>query len=74
MFGTMFQALGKGIYSLIVTIARQLIVILPMAYILAKATNDVNAVWYAYPIAEVVSLGLSTSLLFNIYNKHIKHL
>ena len=73
MFGTMFQALGKGIYSLIVTIARQLIVILPMAYILAKATNDVNAVWYAYPIAEVVSLGLSTALLFNIYNKHIKH-
>jgi Na+-driven multidrug efflux pump len=50
-----FQALGNGVYSMIVSIARQLVVLLPCAFLLAT-TKNVNAVWWAFPIAEVSSL------------------
>lgn len=69
--GSVFQALGNGVYSLIVSIARQLIVILPVAYIFARLIG-LHAVWWALPIAELVSLSLSTILLKRIYNKKIK--
>ena len=47
-----FQALGNGIYSLIVSIARQIVVLLPVAYLLARL-GDLNKVWFSYPIAEI---------------------
>lgn len=57
-----FQALGNGSYSTIVSLCRQLVVLLPVAYLLSL-TGDVGNVWWSYPIAEVVS-ALVTALLF----------
>ena len=65
-----FQALGNGIYSTIVSICRQMLVLLPAAYLLSL-TGQVNAVWLSYPIAEVVS-GTVTLILFRrIYRQKI---
>ena len=71
--GTMFQALGNGVYSMIVSIARQLVVLLPVAYLLSL-TGDVTYVWFAFPIAELVSLGVSVFFLVRINKKVIKHI
>lgn len=71
--GTMFQALGNGVYSMIVSIARQLVVLLPVAYLLSL-TGNVTYVWLAFPIAELVSLGVSVFFLVRINNKVIKHI
>ena len=57
-----FQALGHGSYSTIVSLCRQLVVLLPVAYLLSL-TGDVGNVWWSFPIAEVVS-ALVTALLF----------
>lgn len=72
MFSTLFQAVGNGIYSLIVSILRQLVVILPSAYLLSKI--GLNYVWYAFPIAEAVSLIVSALLFRRLYVKNIKYL
>jgi putative MATE family efflux protein len=50
-----FQALGKSVYSMTISVARQLLILLPAAYILAQFGN-VNLVWWAFPIAEVASV------------------
>ena len=68
-----FQALGNGIYSTITSVCRQLLVLLPVAYLLSL-TGDVNKVWLAYPIAELAS-GTVTAILFaRIYRQKIKPL
>lgn len=71
--GSMFQALGNGVYSMIVSIARQLLVLLPVAYLLSL-TGKVTYVWLAFPIAELMSLLVSVFFLVRIYNKVIKHI
>ncbi len=71
--GSVFQALGNGVYSMVVSIARQLVVLLPVPFLLSKLGN-VNYVWWAFPIAELMSLALSTFFLFRIYHKIIKHI
>ncbi len=71
--GTIFQALGKAVYSMIVSIMRQLVVLIPAAYILAKV-GGLNAVWWAFPIAEAMSLTVSACFLMNIYKKIIQPL
>ncbi len=71
--GSIFQALGNGVYSMVVSVTRQLIVLLPVAYLLSKL-GDVSFVWWAFPIAEVFSLGLSTFFLVRIYRKIIRHI
>ncbi|MBP1557330.1 MAG: MATE family efflux transporter [Oscillospiraceae bacterium] len=68
-----FQALGKGIYSLIMSFSRQLIVLLPAAWVLGKFVS-LNALWFAFPIAEVVSLGMALVLFKRVYEREIKHL
>lgn len=70
---SLFQALGNGVYSLIVSAARQLVVILPVAYILSVLFG-LSMVWWAIPIAEVVSFFMCTGLLKRIYNKKLKNL
>ena len=71
--GASFQALGKGSYSTIVSLCRQLIVLLPAAYLLSL-TGDVNNVWWSFPIAEVMS-ALVTGLLFaRLYRQKVKPL
>lgn len=71
--GTMFQALGNGVYSMVVSIARQLVVLLPAAYLLSL-TGEVAYVWRAFPIAELMSLGLSVFFMIRIYHKVIKYI
>ncbi|MCO7123578.1 MATE family efflux transporter [Ihubacter massiliensis] len=56
------QALGMSVYSLIVSLIRQLIVLLPAAYLLSLSGN-INAVWWAFPIAELVSVLLCALFL-----------
>jgi len=68
-----FQALGNGSYSTIVSLCRQLLVLLPVAYLLSL-TGEVNNVWWAYPIAEIVSLGVTLLLFLRIYRRKIKPL
>jgi len=53
---TIFQAVGKGVYSMLMSICRQLLVLLPVAWLIARLTGSVYAVWWCFPIAEVVSL------------------
>lgn len=67
--GSVFQALGNGVYSMLVSVARQLLVLLPVAYLLSKLGN-VNYVWWAFPIAELMSLTLTTVFLVKI-NRNI---
>lgn len=64
--GTVFQALGKAVFSMIVSIMRQLIILVPAAYILSKL-GGLHAVWWSFPIAEIVSLTVSLFFLFRIY-------
>lgn len=57
--GTLFQATGRGFYSMIVSLMRQLVVLLPAAAILALVTRNLDAVWWAFLIAECMSLAVS---------------
>lgn len=70
---SMFQALGHGLKSLWVSLVRQLIVLLPAAFILAKAFG-LDAVWFSFPIAEIASLVLSTIFIRHIFKVEIKPL
>ena len=64
-----FQALGKGTYSMFVSIARQLLVLIPSAWLLSR-TGVLNAVWWSFPIAEL--MGVATCTLFFLHiNKTI---
>ena len=67
--GTIFQALGKAVFSMIVSIMRQLVVLIPAAYILSKL-GGLHAVWWSFPIAEIVSLAVSLTFLI-IVNRNI---
>jgi putative MATE family efflux protein len=71
--GSMFQALGNGLYSMIVSIIRQLVVLLPTAWLLSQ-TGQLELVWLAYPIAEVFSVCVSTALFFRIRRQKIQPL
>lgn len=63
--GTVFQALGKAFFSMIVSIMRQLFVLIPAAYILAKL-GGLHVVWWSFPIAEIISLMVSSFFLVRI--------
>ena len=65
------QALGKAVYSMITSICRQLVVLLPAAYILSRF-GDVNYVWWSFPIAEIVALIITAGFLIKTYKENIK--
>lgn len=67
--GTVFQALGKAVFSMLVSIMRQLVVLIPAAFILSKL-GGLHAVWWAFPIAELISLTFSLIFFIRI-NKTI---
>lgn len=67
--GSSFQALGRATYSMINSIARQLVVLLPVAFILAQFGN-VDLVWWCYPIAEIVSMTMTIIFLRKL-NKEV---
>lgn len=69
--GSVFQALGNAMLSLWVSVARQLVVLLPAAYFLAKL-GGVNAVWWCYPIAEIASFTLSFIFIRKMYREKMK--
>lgn len=71
--GAVFQAVGKGMYSLYVSVARQLVVLLPVAYLLAKV-GGLHAIWWSFPIAELMSGVISAICLTLTYKKIIKPL
>ena len=69
VLSSVFQALGNGLFSLIVSVCRQLFVLLPAAWLLAR-TGSVNNVWWAFLIAEIVSVLMSLAFYAHI-NKTI---
>ena len=71
--GSVFQALGKSVYSMFVSLSRQLVVLLPAAYILSGFGN-VNLVWLAFPIAELMSLVMTLIFITRVYRKIISRI
>ena len=66
-----FQALGDGIYSTITSLCRQMLVLLPAAWLLSLS-GEVTLVWWAFPIAEVVSVAVTLFFYRRIYRQKIK--
>lgn len=66
---SIFQALGRAFYSMIMSVARQLLVLLPVAY-LFSLRGEVNLVWFAFPIAEFMSLAVSIIFMIRL-NKNV---
>lgn len=71
-FSTLFQAVGKGMRSMLMSIMRQLLVLLPAAYILAH--YSLKALWYAFPIAEAVALVVAILFFVNLLKNDFKKL
>ena len=71
---SVFQALGHGMLSLITSLARQLGALLPVALSLALITRSVNAIWFAFPVAEIISVTLSALFFVRVYKAQIKNL
>jgi Na+-driven multidrug efflux pump len=68
-----FQALGKGTESMIVAVSRQLLLLLPIAWLLSRLGN-LNAIWWAFPITEFVTLVVCAVLIKRVYERTIKPL
>lgn len=66
-----FQALGKGVYATVVSLSRQLVLLLPVAFLLSL-TRAVNNVWWAFPISEFVSLVITVLFFLRIYRRMIR--
>ena len=73
ILGSTFQALGTGIYSTIVSLVRQLVMLLPAAWLLSRL-GDVNLVWWAWPIAETSGLTMTVFFFLRNYRMRIKPL
>ena len=73
IFNGVYQGLGKSQYSMYVSMTRQLIVLIPVAYLLSLS-GSMDAVWFSFPIAEVASLALSILLMLRLYRKKIRPL
>jgi Na+-driven multidrug efflux pump len=69
--GTVFQAFSKSVYSLIISICRQLVVLIPAAWLLAQ-TGVLTNVWFSFLIAEVISMVLTVMFFRKIYNEIVK--
>ena len=65
-----FQALGHGVLSMVISIVRQLVVLLPAAFLLSL-TGVLDAVWWAFPIAEVAAVALSSIFLLRVYRQAV---
>ncbi len=70
--GSVFQAIGKSYFSMIVSFTRQLVVLVPVAYLLSK-TGVLENVWWAFPIAEAFSLAVTLISYSYVYKKIISH-
>lgn len=72
VLSTVFQAVGKGMSSLIISLVRQLIILLPLAYILSNISLD--AIWIAFPISELLALLVSILFLYQTYHQKLKNI
>ncbi len=68
--GSVFQALGNGMYSLIVSVMRQLVVLIPVAWLMSL-TGNLELVWLSFPFAEVMSLVVSLIFIKRIFKKKL---
>ena len=66
------QALGNGVYSLLISILRMIIVVLPVAWLLSRLANAERLVWLAFPISEFVALIASVILAIQLYRSRTK--
>ena len=73
IFSSVFQAVGNGGLSLIMSLVRQLVVILPVAWLLARWAG-LGAVWFAFPFAELFSVGLAVLMFRSFYQNRIRSL
>ena len=71
--GTLFQATGRGVYSLLTSILRQLVIIVPAAFILSRMLG-VMGVWWAFPLAEGFSLVFSLLMLRRLWRTDLSHI
>ena len=69
--GSIFQAFSKSFYSLIVSVGRQLVVLIPVAWLLSR-TGILDNVWWAFPIAEIASLSLSVIFFKRLYSSTVE--
>ena len=67
-----FQAFGKSIYSMFVSIARQLVVLLPAAYLLANFAGGLETIWWAFPISELMSIAACITFFVILWHRTIK--
>ncbi len=72
--GASYQATGVGWASMLTAISRQIVILVPSAYILAKVTRNIDSVWFSFPIAEVMGLMMSIILYTYVYRSRIKPL
>ena len=70
----MFQSIGKGSFSMYLSLARSLVVLVPVAWVLAKVVGQVNAVWWAFPVSEGCTVIFAIFLFVHIYRTRIKTL
>ena len=73
VISSVFQALGHGFYSMLVSIVRQLLVLIPVAYLLSLSGN-LDLIWWSFPIAEIASVIVSALLYIRLYKKTIRHI
>ena len=71
---TVYGATDTGLYGTITSLARQLLILLPLAALLAVTTKDVHAVWWAFPASELCTLIISVFLSYKLYRNKIEHL
>lgn len=63
---TLFQAVGRGVYSMIMSLLRQLVALVPAALALSLLTHNLDRIWLAFPIAEAFSLAVSLFMLHRV--------
>ena len=73
VLSSVFQALGRGIQSMLISIFRQLLIVLPLAFALSK-TGNLNLVWWAFPVSDVLALIFAAYLLLRTYRQVIEPL
>ena len=67
ILGSVFQAFSRSYYSLIIGLCRQLVILIPAAWLIARITGNVNMVWWSFPISEVISAVLSLFFFRKVY-------
>ena len=72
VFTALFQSVGKGVRSLLMSLLRQVILILPLALIFSRI--DVNMIWFAFPIAEYIAMAVAFAFFFDLKKKDFSKL